>query len=73
MGAAGGRGGEVSARKPASGKPVSGLILREPPLATANACNPLISLGLMCTNCVSLPRPLDCTCLANWCRLIYAS
>ena len=46
-------------KKPASGKPVLGFIVREPPCCTANACNPFTSPGVMWIRTVSFPRPAD--------------
>ena len=44
-------------RKPASGKPVCGLIVSEPPCAIANCCRPPTSPGVMWTSILSSPRP----------------
>ena len=43
--------------QPASGRPVCGLIVREPPCAIASCCRPLTSPGVMCTSILSSPRP----------------
>ena len=64
--------GRKSFRKPASGNPVSGFTVREPPFAIASFCNAPISPGDICTNPVSPSLPWDCMCLAKWCRLIMA-
>ena len=49
--------GSRSSRKPASGRPVVGLVVSEPPFICANCCRPLTSLGVTCMSMLSLPRP----------------
>ena len=49
--------GSMSSRKPASGRPVIGLVVSEPPFICANCCRPLTSPGVTCMSMVSLPRP----------------
>ena len=49
--------GSMSSRKPASGRPVIGLVVSEPPFICASCCRPLTSPGVTCMSMVSLPRP----------------
>ena len=58
---------------PASGKPVSGLMVKERPFAWAKACKRWTSSGVMWISKESSPRPLLATSWANLCRLIFAS
>ena len=62
--------GKMRDKKPASGKPVSGLMVNEPPCDIASACKPATSFGVMWTSIESSPRPADCMWLARFCRLI---
>ena len=65
--------GKILFKKPASAKPVSGLIVKEPPCAIAKRCKPCSSLGVIWTRTESGPRPLAAMWLASACRLISAS
>ena len=65
--------GRIEDKKPASGRPVWGLIVREPPCAMAMDCRPLTSPGVIWTRTLSSLRPALCTWLAKSWRLIATS
>ena len=65
--------GKMLSKNPASGRPVSGLIVREPPFFIASSCKDWTSWGDMCTSMESGPRPWVAMWLARTCRLIFAS
>ena len=65
--------GRIDDRKPASGRPVSGLTVSDPPCARATVWRAFTSLGAMWTSVESGPRPRAARCWAASCRLIGAS